>query len=373
MTRLYLWAVIEPALTHGRPRLQADLDLGNYERFLDVTLTRDHNITTGKVYSQVINAERRGDYLGKTVQVIPHVTDAVQNWLDRVSHMVVDAHTQGREAEECDPPDVCLIEVGGTVGDIESLVFLEALRQFQFKVGQENMCFVHVSLVPVLGSVGEQKTKPTQHTVKELRSVGLNPDIILCRSAQVLSHSTREKLALFCQVPTSHVMTVHDVSNIYHVPLLLASQGAAEIVAKRLQLTLPHTPVLGPWQTLAHAVDNASQEVHIALVGKYTGLQDSYLSVIKSLQHAAVAVGRRLVIDWIDATALEAGSKATDPEAFKTSWETVQQADGILVPGGFGDRGVEGKILACNYARKEKKPFLGICLGMQCAVIEYAR
>jgi len=355
------------------PPSQADLDLGNYERFLDVTLTRDHNITTGKVYSQVINAERRGDYLGKTVQVIPHVTDAVQNWMDRVSHLIVDSHVVGGTEEEDTPADVCLVEVGGTVGDIESHVFLEALRQFQFRVGTNNMCFVHVSLVPVLGSVGEQKTKPTQHTVKELRSVGLNPDIILCRSAQKLSTSTREKLALFCQVAPANVVTVHDVSNIYHVPLLLQEQGVADIVMARLQLAPRHPPQLQPWIDLAHKIDTYTEEVRIALVGKYTGLQDSYLSVIKSLQHAAVAVGRRLVVEWIDATALEAGSKATDPEAYEKSWETVKACHGILVPGGFGDRGVEGKIAAVRYARESKTPFLGICLGMQCAVIEYAR
>ena len=319
----------------------------------------------------MINAERRGDYLGKTVQVIPHVTDAIQDWIDRVSHQIVDA--QGSVAEGSPPPDVCLIEVGGTVGDIESLVFLEALRQFQFRVGPDNFCLVHVSLVPVLGSVGEQKTKPTQHTVKELRSVGLNPDIILCRSAAPLSASTREKLALFCQVPSAAVLTVHDVPNIYHVPLLLEAQGVVGIIARCLRLQLPHLPALGPWRTLAASIDNATTEVRIALVGKYTGLQDSYLSVIKALQHASIAVGRRLLVDWVDATALEAAAEKSDPEAFMDSWKTVRTANGILVPGGFGDRGVEGKIAAIKHARESGQPFFGICLGMQCAVIEHAR
>ena len=230
-----------------------------------------------------------------------------------------------------------------------------------------------MSLVPVLGSVGEQKTKPTQHTVKELRSVGLNPDIILCRSAAPLSASTREKLALFCQVPSEAVLTVHDVPNIYHVPLLLESQGVVRIIARKLRLNLFQEPQIDAWRALADIVDSATEEVRIALVGKYTGLQDSYLSVIKALQHAAIAVGRRLLVDWVDATALEAAAEKTDAETYRHSWETVRTADGILVPGGFGDRGVEGKIAAIRHARESKQPFLGICLGMQCAVIEHAR
>ena len=242
-------------------------------------------------------------------------------------------------------------------------------------MGAENFCLVHVSLVPVLGSVGEQKTKPTQHTVKELRSVGLNPDVILCRSAAPLLLGTREKLALFCQVPPGHVLTVHDVPNIYHVPLLLEAQGVTGIIARKLGLALPSPALEGlrAWRTLADSVDKASVEVRIALVGKYTGLQDSYLSVIKALQHAAIAANRRLLVDWVDATALEPGTAATDKEAFANSWDTVKTAHGILVPGGFGDRGVEGKIAAIRYARESKTPFFGICLGMQCAVIEFAR
>lgn len=324
------------------------------------------------MYSQVINAERRGDYLGKTVQVIPHVTDAIQDWIAEVSRQVVDASTSTEGADGI-PPDVCLIEVGGTVGDIESLVFLEGLRQFQFRVGSENICFIHVSLVPVLGSVGEQKTKPTQHSVKELRSVGLNPDIIICRSSKAVSQGTRDKLALFCQVPPEHVLTVHDVPNIYHVPILLENQGISRIIANKLKISLPCTPQLELYHTIAHNVEHASEEVHIALVGKYTGLQDSYLSVIQSLQHSAIMAGRRLIIDWIDAVSLEPGTNVSDKDAYTHSWETVKNADGILVPGGFGDRGVEGKILAVKYARENKVPFLGICLGMQCAVIEYSR
>ena len=233
---------------------------------------------------------------------------------------------------------------------------------------------MHVSLVPVLGSVGEQKTKPTQHTVKELRSVGLNPDIVLCRSAHPLCAGTREKLALFCQVSTDAVLTVHDVPNIYHVPLLLEAQGIVPIIFRKLKLGLEWSPAkLGAWRTLAESIDSAVVDVRIALVGKYTGLSDAYLSVIKSLQHAGIAVGRRVLIDWVDATMLEAAAEKTDAEAFARAWETVRSSDGILVPGGFGDRGVEGKIVAVKYARESKKPFFGICLGMQCAVIEHAR
>jgi CTP synthase len=344
---------------------EADLDLGNYERFLDVTLTRDHNITTGKVYSQVIGAERRGDYLGKTVQVIPHVTNAVQDWIEKVARIPVDGSGGA--------PDVCLVEVGGTVGDIESMMFLEALRQFQFRVGHENIIFVHVSLVPVMGVVGEQKTKPTQHSVKELRSVGINPDIIVCRSTDALAPSTREKLALFCQVSASHVLAVHDVPNIYHVPLLLKEQCLDELLLSHLGLPSSSTPLLAHWRDMARHVDDACTEVKIALVGKYNGLSDSYLSVLKALKHAAIACGRALVVEWINATHLEDGTAATEPELSKNTWDTLKQCHGILVPGGFGDRGVEGKIAAAKYARENKVPYLGVCLGFQVAVMEYAR
>ena len=352
---------------------EVDLDLGNYERFLDITLTRDHNITTGKMYNQVIQAERRGDYLGKTVQVIPHVTDAIQDWIERVSRLPVEAATtaslgssaagasgatrqssasSGDDEEEgpssrSNEPDICLVEVGGTVGDIESHVFLEALRQFAARVGYNNIMFVHVSLVPVLGSVGEQKTKPTQHSVKELRSVGINPDVIICRSSKPLEAGTKDKLALFCQVPSSNMLTVADVSNIYHVPLMLAAQGAAEIIARRLKLDLPAgapaaAAALTRWREIAAVVDNMKDEVRIALVGKYNGLQDSYLSVIKSLQHAAIAACKRLVVDWIDAASLEPGTERDDVETYKTSWTTLKSAQGILVPGACAARRRKG-------------------------------
>ena len=332
---------------------EVDLDLGNYERFLDISLERDHNITTGKIYSKVIEAERRGDYLGKTVQVIPHVTDAVQSWIEDVAKRPADGSDQ--------TPDACVIELGGTVGDIESAPFIEALRQFQFRVGRENIYFVHVSLVPVMGPVGEQKTKPTQHTVKELRGLGITPDVLVCRAETPLTDDAREKLAAFCHVSPNAVMSAHDVSNIYRVPLMLAKQGMCKV----LDIDCNVTDLMVRWEKMADRADSSTEEVHIAMVGKYTGLSDSYLSVIKGLQHASLAVGRNLVIDWIEASELET---VNDP-----SWDLLKSADGILVPGGFGDRGIEGKILAANYARTNNVPYLGICLGLQVATIEFCR
>ena len=345
---------------------EVDLDLGNYERFLDVCLTRDNNLTTGKVYSKVLEAERRGDYLGKTVQVIPHITDTVQDWIEDVAHRPAD----GSEEE----PDVCVIELGGTVGDIESAPFVEALRQFQFRVGSENCCFVHVSLVPVIGVVGEQKTKPTQHTVKELRGLGITPDMLVCRSERPLEDDVREKLALFCHVSPEAVLSAHDVSNIYRVPLLLEEQGVSEMLSQKLGFGIPDSrPLLDDWKAMADRVDNLSGDVHIAMVGKYTGLSDSYLSVIKALQHSSFEVGRKLVIDWIEASDLEHISEGKDESNHAEAWKILSQADGVLVPGGFGDRGIEGKILAAKYARENNTPYLGICLGLQTAVIEFCR
>ncbi|MBT6923813.1 MAG: CTP synthase (glutamine hydrolyzing) [Euryarchaeota archaeon] len=338
---------------------EVDLDLGNYERFLDINLGKNNNLTTGKIYSKVIEAERRGDYLGKTVQVIPHVTDAVQEWIEDVAHQPAD--------DSGEIPDACIIELGGTVGDIESSPYIEALRQFQFRVGRENVTFVHVSLVPVMGPVGEQKTKPTQHTVKELRGLGITPDILVCRSTSPLSVETREKLAAFCHVSPQAVMSTHDVPNIYHVPLMLQEQGLCEI------LGVDHraTDLLKDWKTMAHHLDTLTEAVHIGMVGKYTNLSDAYLSVIKSLQHAAMAVDRKLVIDWIEASHLE--SDWGNEEEKKSAWDLLKKADGVLVPGGFGDRGVEGKIAAAQYARTTQTPYLGICLGLQVATIEFCR
>ena len=318
-----------------------------------MNLYRDNNITTGKIYSKVIEAERRGDYLGKTVQVIPHITDSVQDWIEEISSVSADGSGEA--------PEACVIELGGTVGDIESSPFIEALRQFQFRVGRENICFVHVSLVPVMGPVGEQKTKPTQHTVKELRGLGINPDVLVCRAETPLTQDVREKLAAFCHVSPNAVMSAHDVSNIYRVPLLLRDQG----ICDALGIDCNATDMMSRWEAMADHVDNLGEDIHIAMVGKYTGLTDSYLSVIKSLQHASYAVNRTLVIDWIEASNLE--------DASHSDWDVLRAADGILVPGGFGDRGIEGKILAANYARNNNVPYLGICLGLQIATIEFCR
>ncbi|MDC0212347.1 CTP synthase (glutamine hydrolyzing) [Euryarchaeota archaeon] len=342
---------------------EVDLDLGNYERFLDVSLTRDNNITTGKVYANVIEKERRGDYLGKTVQVVPHITNEIQDWIERVAHVPADGSD--------DTPDACIIELGGTVGDIESAPFIEALRQFQFRVGQENVCFVHVSLVPVMGPVGEQKTKPTQHTVKELRGLGIIPDILVCRSEKPLEDETRAKLAAFCHVGTDAVVSAHDVSNLYQIPISLYQQSVLMKVSNHLGFEVPDSlPLLDDWRAMADKVDQLEEEVNIAMVGKYTGLSDSYLSVIKALQHSAFAVDRKLVIDWIESTDLDPNDVT---ENHAEAWDILRAADGILVPGGFGSRGVEGKIAAANYARTNNVPYLGVCLGLQIATIEFCR
>ena len=340
---------------------EVDLDLGNYERFLDINLGKNNNLTTGKIYSKVIEAERRGDYLGKTVQVIPHITDAIQDWIEDVAHVPADGSN--------DSPDACIIELGGTVGDIESAPYIEALRQFQFRVGRENISFVHVSLVPVMGPVGEQKTKPTQHSVKELRGLGITPDILVCRSTSPMTDETKEKLAAFCHVSPNAVMSTHDVPNIYHVPLMLESQGLCKI----LNVDCNATSLLSDWRKMALNLDTLTEDVSIAMVGKYTELTDAYLSVIKSLQHAAMKVNRKLKINWIEASHLEDSWKSNDVKEFENSWKLLKGSDGILVPGGFGDRGIEGKILAAEYARTSSVPFLGICLGLQVATIEFCR
>mmetsp|Transcript_27491 Transcript_27491/g.66876 ORF Transcript_27491/g.66876 Transcript_27491/m.66876 type:complete len:601 (-) Transcript_27491:374-2176(-) len=370
---------------------EADLDLGNYERFMNVNLTRDHNITTGKIYSQVIEKERRGDYLGKTVQVVPHVTDALQDWIERVAQIPVD--------DSKSKPEVCLIELGGTVGDIESMVFLEALRQFRFRVGAGNFCHIHVSLVPVVHSVGQQKTKPTQHGIMTLRSTGHSPDIICCRSTKPLVREIQRKIALSCMVPASNVISVHDCKNIYHVPLLLRKQRVPEIVLNALKLNKMPAESMPKWNAMVYREDNATKEVRIAVVGKYTGLSDSYLSVIKALKHAANSAKLKLNIQWVESMDLEqhqhsggvspsdakasfsplttperpSPSRPPKAERHKSSWDIIRNCHGILIPGGFGARGVQGKILAVQHARLNNIPFFGICLGMQVSVIEFAR
>ncbi|CAK8562051.1 unnamed protein product [Lathyrus sativus] len=345
---------------------EVDLDLGNYERFMDVKLTRDNNITTGKIYQSVIDKERRGDYLGKTVQVVPHITDAIQDWIERVAHVPVD----GKEG----PADVCVIELGGTIGDIESMPFIQALGHFSYRVGASNFCLVHVSLVPVLNVVGEQKTKPTQHSVRGLRSQGLTPQILACRSTMALDENAKTKLSQFCLLPGENIITLYDVPNIWHIPLLLRDQKAHEAIFKVLNLTgIAQEPNLEEWTCRAESSDLLHEPVRIALVGKYTCLSDSYLSVLKALVHASVSCQKKLVVDWISATNLENATAKENPDVYKASWKLLKGADGILVPGGFGDRGVQGKIIAAKYARENRIPYLGICLGMQVAVIEFAR
>eukprot|EP00005_Dracoamoeba_jomungandri_P014114 CAMPEP_0174278312 /NCGR_PEP_ID=MMETSP0439-20130205/61407_1 /TAXON_ID=0 /ORGANISM="Stereomyxa ramosa, Strain Chinc5" /LENGTH=546 /DNA_ID=CAMNT_0015370709 /DNA_START=25 /DNA_END=1661 /DNA_ORIENTATION=+ len=348
---------------------EADLDLGNYERFMDITLTRDNNITTGKIYSSVIEKERRGEYLGKTVQVVPHITDCIKQWIERVATI---------PSSDSSVADICVIELGGTIGDIEQGPFVEALRQLQFSLGKENFFLVHLSLIPVVGVVGEQKTKPTQNSVKQLRALGLSPDLIVCRCQTPVARDVTEKIASFCMVPSDRVVSVHDVSNIFRVPLLLQSQGVSSIILETLGLT-PSSQDLSRWEALADRVDEISGKdsvapvVTIAVVGKYTVLSDAYLSLIKALNHASVHLGKKLVVNWIESAFLEPEAEAESNEEYLEAWKKLKEADGILVPGGFGLRGVEGKILAISYARTNKIPFLGICLGMQLATVEYAR
>uniref|UniRef100_A0A2P2LEZ3 CTP synthase n=2 Tax=Rhizophora mucronata TaxID=61149 RepID=A0A2P2LEZ3_RHIMU len=345
---------------------EVDLDLGNYERFLDITLTKHNNITTGKIFQSVIEKERQGDYLGKTVQVVPHITDAIKNWIQSVSVIPVD----GKEG----PADVCVIELGGTVGDIESMPFIEALRQLSFLVGQDNFCLIHVSLIPVLGVVGEQKTKPTQHSVRELRALGLTPHLLACRSAQPLLENTKEKLSQFCHVPAANILNIHDVPNIWHIPLLLRNQNAHSAILRQLDLlSIAAPPDLQDWTKMAETYDSLTNSVRIAMVGKYVGLTDSYLSVVKALLHACIACSLKPSIDWIAASDLEDDSAKSTPEAHAAAWEALRSAACVIVPGGFGDRGVRGMILAAKYARENNIPYLGICLGMQISVIEFAR
>lgn len=351
---------------------ETDLDLGNYERYLGVTLTKDHNITTGKIYSHVIAKERKGDYLGKTVQIVPHLTNAIQDWIERVAKIPVD--DTGME------PDVCIIELGGTVGDIESAPFVEALRQFQFKVGKENFALIHVSLVPVIH--GEQKTKPTQAAIKGLRSLGLVPDMIACRCSETLDKPTIDKIAMFCHVGPEQVVNVHDVNSTYHVPLLLLEQKMIDYLHARLKLdeiSLTEEEkqrgleLLSKWKATTGNFDESMETVKIALVGKYTNLKDSYLSVIKALEHSSMKCRRKLDIKWVEATDLEPEAQESNKTKFHEAWNMVSTADGILIPGGFGVRGTEGMVLAARWARENHIPFLGVCLGLQIATIEFTR
>jgi len=332
---------------------ECDLDLGHYERFMDVNLGKGNNVTTGKIYSSVIAKERRGDYLGGTVQVIPHITNEIKANIHRV------ADDSGA--------DVVLVEIGGTVGDIEGQPFLEAIRQFKNEVPRkDDVLFIHVTLVPYIDASGELKTKPTQHSVRELRSIGIQPDVIVCRSDREIPKDLREKIALFCDVPPEAVVPNIDLESLYMVPLALEEEGLAHIVCQRLGLE-DRTPDLTEWRGLVDRALHPQKEVDIALVGKYVALEDAYLSVVESLHHAGIHNDARVRIHWIDSERLENGGAE---EALKT---LLDQVDGILVPGGFGYRGIEGKINAIRYAREQHVPFFGICMGMQSVVIEVAR
>jgi CTP synthase len=327
---------------------ETDLDLGHYERFLDQDLHRGSNFTTGAVYSSVLAKERRGDYLGKTVQVIPHITDEIK---ERI-----------RALAETEQAEVQIVEIGGTVGDIESLPFLEAVRQLRNEIGRDRCAFVHVSLMPFIGPSGELKTKPTQHSVKELRSLGLQPDAIVCRSDRPIGRNLKEKVSLLCDVPMSGVISAPDARSIYEVPLVLHQEGLDDELARHLRID-DQVPDLSEWQALVERVREASEPVTIAVVGKYVNLRDAYLSVIEALHHGGFHHGADVRIDWIASDDL--GGGATE--------DALGGAHGILIPGGFGVRGVEGKVDAVRFAREREIPFLGICLGLQCAVIEFAR
>ncbi len=326
---------------------ETDLDLGHYERFTNARLTRDHNWTTGRIYESIIAKERRGDYLGKTVQVIPHVTDEIKAAFRKVAVET----------------DVVIIEIGGTVGDIESLPFLEAMRQMRLELGAENVTFVHVTLVPFISTAGELKTKPTQHSVKELLSIGIQPDILLCRTDRRLPRELKAKIALFCNVRESCVISAQDVETIYEVPVALAKEGLDEQILRLLRIHAD-SPDLTRWLDLLQRIHNPAGEVRIGVVGKYVQLEDAYKSLREALVHGGLAHEQRTVVEWIEAEELDS------PEAAQ---RRLAHVDGILVPGGFGKRGIAGMVEAIRYAHVNKVPFFGICLGMQCATISYAR
>ncbi|MGO2566333.1 MAG: CTP synthase [Brochothrix thermosphacta] len=327
---------------------ETDLDLGHYERFIDINLNQNSNVTTGKIYSEVLKKERRGDYLGGTVQVIPHITNEIKDRVYRASRLT--------------KADIVITEIGGTVGDIESLPFIEAIRQIKTEVGSENILYLHTTLIPYIKAAGEMKTKPTQHSVKELRSLGIQPNIIVVRADRPITESMREKLAMFCDIKKEEVIECIDAPTLYEIPLALQKQNLDQIVCDKLNIDAPEAN-MEEWGALAAKVQNLSKKVNIALVGKYVSLQDAYLSVAEALRHAGYSHDAKINIDWVQAEDITAENVA----------EVLGKADGILVPGGFGDRGIEGKIQTIKYARENKIPFFGICLGMQLATIEYAR
>jgi CTP synthase len=326
---------------------ETDLDLGHYERFVDVPLTKKSNATTGSIYQEVLAKERRGAYLGQTVQVIPHITDEIKERIVRLAD---------------DDVDVVITEIGGTVGDIEILPFLEAVRQFRKDVGRDNVFYVHVTLVPFIGPSGEQKTKPTQHSVTELRSRGIQPDAIVCRSDRPIPTRLKEKISQLCDVPEQGIVSAVDAESLYEIPLVLHDEGLDDYVCRVLHLD-EHAPDLGEWRGLVRRIVAADQDVRVGLVGKYVNLPDAYLSVAEALRHGGYACGARVEIDWI----------ASDDAEGLLAEGRLRDLDGIVIPGGFGVRGVEGKVAAAGFAREHRVPYLGLCLGLQCAVIEFAR
>ena len=329
---------------------ETDLDLGHYERFIDINLTKGSNITAGKVYWNVLNKERRGDYLGKTVQVIPHITNEIKQRVYDVA--------------AADDADVVITEIGGTVGDIESLPFMEAIRQVKKEVGRNDVLYIHVTLVPYISAAGELKTKPTQHSVKELRGIGIQPDILVCRTEKPLTKDMKAKLALFCDVEESAVIENRTADTIYEVPLMMQEEGLDRIVLEKLNMS--YVPAnMEEWANMVNKIKNPQKKLKIAVVGKYVELPDAYISVTEALHHAGIVNDTAVKIHWVNSEKIEAAGVDLDEE--------FAGCKGILVPGGFGDRGVEGKIMAIQYAREHKIPFLGLCLGMQCAVIEFAR
>jgi CTP synthase len=327
---------------------ETDLDLGHYERFTDENTARTSNVTSGAVYYSVIRKERRGDFLGGTVQVIPHITDEIKHRVKLVA--------------ESQDVDFVITEIGGTVGDIESLPFLEAIRQFQTELGRDRCIFLHLTLVPFIGHAGELKTKPTQHSVNELRRIGIQPDMVVCRSEEALSREIRQKIALFASLPVEAVISARDVDDIYKVPLMFRAEGVDDLILDHFKIEAP-PPELTEWEAMVRRAGEAREVVRIALVGKYVRLEDAYLSVVEALKHAGVHHGAKIDVFWVDSESLDDSETA----------RLLDEADGILIPGGFGVRGIEGKINAARFAREQRVPFLGICLGMQLAVVDFAR
>lgn len=327
---------------------ETDLDLGHYERFIDESLTKQSNVTTGKVYWSVLNKERRGDYGGGTVQVIPHITNEIKSRFYR--------------NDGCKDTQIAIIEVGGTAGDIESQPFLESIRQFQHDMGHENVALVHVTLIPYLHASGEMKTKPTQASVKELQGMGIQPDVIVCRTEYPLEPGLKDKIALFCNVPAKHVLQNLDVETLYEAPLAMEKEHLADVICECLELDCPE-PDITEWENMVNTIKNLEKDVTVALVGKYTSLHDAYISVVESLKHGGLAHKCNVNIKWIPSEELNEDNVT----------ELLGDVSGVLVPGGFGDRGIDGKITAIKYAREHKVPFLGLCLGMQLAIVEFAR